>query len=82
MGMFIGGGRAWRGDEARENWNGGGTIWSTSSKKDPRFNMNGNSSSISSASAAMDTAIRSKAAKLGISEENIPDDIETSAFKN
>lgn len=53
--------------------------WSTRSKKDPRFNMDGGASGVFSASAEIDKAILAKEAELGCTA---PDDIEIGAFKN
>jgi len=80
MGMIM------RGDDSDSDWEkpawSSGASWSTSSKKDPRFNMSGYSSGIWSAQAAMDDAIRAKAKALKIAIDQIPDDIEIGAWKD
>jgi hypothetical protein len=58
-------------DYYRDNWS-----WSTSCKSDPRFNLSGYASGMWSAMDAVDKAIRTKAKELGLTEEQIPEDIE------
>jgi hypothetical protein len=60
----------------------GGTYWSTSCLKDPRFNLSGTSGSISSSGLTMDQAIRAKQAELKLSDEYMDTlTIEISSFK-
>jgi len=54
------------------------TNWWTQCKSDPRFNMSGTAYGIAGARLAIDKAILSKAAELGIEP---PDDIEIGATK-
>lgn len=55
--------------------------WRTTCKSDPRFNMSGDASGISDASAKIDAAIEAKIAELGLTPEQVPEDIEYTGGK-
>ena len=67
-------GRKWDDDA----WSGGGTTWTTSSKKDPRFNMSGTAYGVLSSAWDISDAVKKRAADLGC---EIPDDLESGAWK-
>lgn len=53
--------------------------WSTSSVKDPRFNMRGGASGVFAAAFDIDRAVKAKETELGCAA---PDDLEVGAWKS
>lgn len=76
---FLGGRRRY--DPNDSEYEGGGAWWSVTCKSDPRFNMSGSASGTWDAMEKSDSAIRSKIKELGLTEDQIPKDIEYSGGK-